>query len=40
MRILLWAEGFWPNIGGGPQFSAELAVALRDRGWLAGVSTS
>jgi len=31
MRILLWAEGFWPNIGGGPQFSAELAVALRDR---------
>jgi len=32
MRILLWAEGFWPNIGGGPQFSAELAVALRDRG--------
>lgn len=32
MRVLLWAEGFWPHVGGGPQFSAELALALRDRG--------
>jgi len=32
MRILLWAELFWPHIGGGPQFSAELADALQERG--------
>ena len=32
MRILLWAEAFWPYMGGGSQFSAELALALRERG--------
>lgn len=32
MRILLWAEVFWPNVGGGPRFSSELALALHKRG--------
>jgi len=32
MRVLLWAEVFWPHVGGGPQFSAELALALHERG--------
>lgn len=32
MRVLLWAELFWPHMGGGPQFSAELALALNERG--------
>lgn len=32
MRILLWAEVFWPHVGGGPRFSAELALALHKRG--------
>ena len=32
MRVLLWAEVFWPHVGGGPRFSAELARALDERG--------
>jgi glycogen(starch) synthase len=32
MRVLLWPEVFWPYMGGGSQFSAELALALRERG--------
>lgn len=33
MRILLWAEMFWPQMGGGSQFSAEIARALQKRGY-------
>ncbi len=32
MRILLWAEMFWPQMGGGSQFSTELARAMQKRG--------
>ena len=32
MRVLLWSEIFWPNIGGIEIISASLATALRDRG--------
>lgn len=31
MRILLWSEIFWPIMGGGSQFSADLAVELHRR---------
>lgn len=39
MRVLLWAEMFWPSMGGGSQFTAELAVALRERGHTLTVIT-
>lgn len=32
MRVLLWVELFWPSMGGSSQFSAELALALKERG--------
>ena len=32
MRVLLWSELFWPIMGGGSQFSADLAVELHQRG--------
>jgi glycogen(starch) synthase len=31
MRVLFWSELFWPIMGGGSQFSADLAVELRRR---------
>lgn len=32
MRVLLWTELFWPFMGGSSQFSARLALALKERG--------
>ena len=31
MRVLVWAETFWPLIGGAEVFVAKLVVALRER---------
>ena len=32
MRVLFWSELFWPIMGGGSQFSADLAAELHHRG--------
>lgn len=33
MRVLLWGELFWPNLGGAELFAAKLMRALRPRGY-------
>ena len=40
MRVLYWSEFFWPYIGGGEVFSAELLPALQERGYEFVVVTS
>jgi glycogen synthase len=32
MRVVLWSESFWPNIGGVEVFNARLLLAMRGRG--------
>lgn len=32
MRVLLWSESFWPNIGGVEVFNMRLVLAMRERG--------
>ena len=40
MRVLLWGELFWPNLGGAELFAAKLMRALGPRGYEFAVVTS
>ncbi len=40
MRILIWADAFWPGIGGLEVFSANLVRALKKRGHVCEVITN
>lgn len=40
MRVLLWGELFWPNLGGAELFAAKLMRALRPRGYEFAVVVS
>lgn len=40
MRVLLWAESFWPYVGGVEVLSVPFIRSMRDRGYTFAVVTS